>query len=372
MDASNSTGVGPCDPTISSDDNQSIACIMSRHYVWQRFFGPLIIGWIFATLLTGVMLAQFTSYLNWSFKRDRRLVAYSALAVVVINLVSAGIEWATLYIDTVTLIPFGLYFPFDPTQVFTTRDALAIILFSAMVTLMVQFHFTRSAYQWCRSKIFLVATSFFIVAAFCCSCCVFGTTIWFNHIIPNGNVPSQSQINFQNGVVYAALACNVLGDLCITSCLCYYLFKTRSQVPTTRTKLAIKEVFKLFISSCACTLSLSVGILIAWSITSPTSQTISIQVGTWAFVCLSIIHPRLWANTFLFVLNARPRIKESMKEVPLTLGISTNTIRNTDTNTTNREPFNVRVDQIKGQNGATQRDLEGNPPNPDDVKKTIS
>jgi len=148
----------------------------------------------------------------------------------------------------------------------------------------------------------------------------FATVIWFADLSqsPNFDGYTYTQLSLQRAWSFIAIGMYVLADLLITSALCYYLMKTRSNAPSSRSRFMIKEIVQMFITTCALTFTNSLGVLITYaaSLTYSSKPTLS-------FLCLTMVHQKIYAITFLYVLNSRPNLQAKSREIPLTLGIST-------------------------------------------------
>jgi len=298
---------GTCNPTID-DNDQTLKCLETKHFIWERLLGPLLIGWLFATLLTGVMLAQLYNY--WPFfKTDRRHVKYSVIFVVCANLASTGIEWHTTYANMIQLIPFGLYNPF---VAYSNTDSVAVLLLPTLVAFVVQCHFAVSAYQLTKSKLFAGVVFGWMFCGLFGGITTGATSIWL-HAKPGDN-----QLNFTTSVTYIWLGCSAISDCLITGTLVVSLWRRRTIAPTNRMRNLVLAVVRLSISTCFCTSANALAVIIAHTTKRFTGDVHQLSQ---AYGGLAIILPRTYACTFLFVLNARPKLEAYINSGSLTLGL---------------------------------------------------
>jgi len=126
-------------------------------------------------------------------------------------------------------------------------------------------------------------------------------------------------IDLQQAWSYIALGSTLIADGAIACTIFYHLSAARKSAPTLRSRFMIHELVQMFIGTFAFTGAISLAILITFATNFenlPAKPSL-------AFECLSIIHQKIYAISFLYVLNSRPKIQARGREIPLIVGIST-------------------------------------------------
>ncbi|KAF9479656.1 hypothetical protein BDN70DRAFT_674275 [Pholiota conissans] len=261
-----------------------------------KSFGALLLGGLFASLLSGLVIIQSVIYYK-VYPRDSNRLKFLVLAVLVLDICHTGFIWAALW--SYLVVNYGLASGID---IIHWNVALTIVM-TAILTLLVHLFFANRIYLLSKKNLWLTIPLVLFAVLRLVSACV--TTAEMLHLGTYSKFKEEIRWIFTTGLALSSVI-----DVLITSSLFALLHASRADSESPGLNAVIDALIRYAFETGSLTCAGTVISMICW-LAMPNNL---------IFMGLHFVISKLYANSLLVTLNSRDKVRRARSQSSKELG----------------------------------------------------